>query len=206
MHEGTSMFEIDLLRGERVASRAVVSREIGAQLGALVPVLAGLAALTVALWAAGHTLDRRLAERRSELSALEATVNQSREELAELSGKRHALYVLRSQDIYWSDQLRLISEKLPDKTWLSQVHVITSGGEKDRDGHPTPITVQGLAVQGGVLSNPSEGNLDVVGKLIEDLQADPRFQRTFSDIRLDSVSRATDPNALSFQLTLSFKS
>lgn len=85
--------------------------------------------------------------------------------------------------------------------WLTQVKVVSSGGGEKG----APIS-RALSIEGGVLSNPSEGNLDLIGKFIQDLQADKRFQQAFSVASLESVKRASeDPYALAFQLKIDFR-
>jgi hypothetical protein len=199
------MFEIDLQRSGKRSETALGTVTESNVYFALIPMVAALVVLVAVLWIASGRMDRRIQRQRAEVTELEATVNRTRQELAELAGKRRVIFAVQPQDIYWSDQFRFLAERLPDKTWITQVNVVTGGGEKGPDGKPTPIVARGLAIEGGVLSNPNEGNLDVVGKFVEDLQADPRFAKTFARIHLDSVKRGSDPNALTFQLTLDFK-
>ncbi|MGH7897200.1 MAG: hypothetical protein ACREQQ_04560, partial [Candidatus Binatia bacterium] len=180
------MFEIDLKRSERDAgSSTETTGDLQAIALPFLPVAGALLALLVGFWAINRTLDRSIAARSAKVTEIEAKLSANRQQLAEISGKNRVLYDVARQEIYWSDQLRLISERLPDKVWISQVQVLTSTPEKSPKGEPAAPVAHGLSIQGGVLSNSNEGNLDVIGKFIQDLQADPRFQESFSAIHLD---------------------
>lgn len=195
------MFEIDLRASAARAAEAAAPESAAMEAASrLLPVVGVVAAVVGALWLATWRLDRSVAERREAVVALDASVNASRQQLAEISGKQRALSNSRRPDLYWSDELRLLSEKLPDKLWLMQVKSFTV----TREGRPT---TSGIAVEGGALSSSSEGNLDLIGKFIQDLQSDPRFQETFAGVSLESVKRSSgDPYTLVFTLTLPFKS
>lgn len=195
------MFEIDLkstaARPTRPEAAAALAPEVAASLLPVILTVAGVAAL---LWFTGRWLDGRIADRRAAVTKLESAIDGGRKELAEISGKRRALYATQREEIYWSDELRLLSEKLPDKMWLTQVKVVSAGGGEKN----LPVS-RTLSIEGGVLSNPSEGNLDLIGKFIQDLQADRRFQQAFSNATLESVKRASgEPYALLFQLKIDF--
>jgi hypothetical protein len=195
------MFQIDLktasARRPRLEERASRVSQTTASLAA--PALV-LVTLLAGLWIVNRELDGSIAAGRARVSSLEAAVDASRKELAEVSGRRRVLYATQRKETYWSDELRMLSEKLPDKMWLTQVKVTSSGGGEKG----APVT-RNLFVEGGVLSNPSEGNLDLIGKFIQDLQADRRFEESFSAVTLESVKRAGDPYTLNFQLRIGFK-
>ncbi len=201
------MFEIDLKQGARPpAGPEGTVAEVQALARILAPVAAAIVVLAVAVWAIDASLERSIAKHEARVSELESALSASRQKLAEVSGKRRVLYDIAQQEIYWSDELRLVSEKLPDKAWLTQIRVMSSAPSKGPSGEAVAPAPQGLMIEGGVLSNSSEGNLDVIGKFIQDLQADKRFQDSFSSINLESVQRTSDPYALGFRLKLGFKS
>ncbi|MGH7858697.1 MAG: hypothetical protein ACREQY_15335, partial [Candidatus Binatia bacterium] len=136
----------------------------------------------------------------AEVARIEAEVSQSRQRLADISGKRRALFGMQRQEIYWSDQLRMLSEKMSDKIWLRRIAVATAGGAEG-----TPVT-RTLTLEGGVLSSESEGNLDLIGQFIESLQSDGRFRETFGEIALESVTRGSeDAYSLAFVLRAPFR-
>lgn len=201
------MFEIDLKRSEREGlPHGGAGNELRAIAVPFVPVVVGLVVLLIGFSVINRSLDRSITRHGEKASELEAKLNANRQQLAEISGKNRVLYDIQRQEIYWSDTLRLISEKLPDKVWISLVRVMTSTPEKaPKGGEAAAPVAQGLSIEGGVLSNSNEGNLDVIGKFIQDLQADPRFQESFSAVNLESVHRTGDPYALTFRLTVAFK-
>ena len=192
------MFEIDLRKGAREPGAA---EAISEEAVSFVPVAGGLLVLIAVLWGVGSWLDSSIATRRDEVTRLEQLVSSHRQQLAEISGRRRALLDLDQQEVYWSDQLRLLSRQLPDKLWLSKVAVETSGGTKEQP--PS----RRLRIQGGFLAHSSEGNLDLVGKFVEALEGDARFGENFANLRLESVKRAGgDGNALAFELSAQFRS
>ena len=202
------MFEIDLKKGARPAeASARAAGDLSSVVLAFAPVVAALAVVALVLWMIGGSLDRAIQKHEANIADLEASLSASRQQLAELSGRHRVLYGVGRQEVYWSDELRLVSEKLPDKAWISQIRVAAPAPPvKGPNGETTTSAPSCVTIEGGVLSNSSEGNLDVIGKFIEDLQADRRFQETFSAISLESVLRTADPYALSFRLKLDFKS
>ena len=202
------MFEIDLKKGARPADApAGPSSELSTVLLAFAPVAAALVVLGFVVSMAGGSLDRSIAKHDANVADLEASLTASRQQLAEISGKHRVAYGVDHQEVYWSDELRLVSEKLPDKAWLSQIRVAAPAPPvKGPNGETTAHGPSSVTIEGGVLSNSSEGNLDVIGKFVQDLQLDRRFQETFSAVTLESVVRTADPYALAFRLKLDFKS
>ena len=201
------MFEIDLKQGTTaLAGAPTLGNEVRAVAVSFAPVVAGIVLLSAALWTFDRSYDHSIERQEASLAALEASLNASRQQLAEMSGKRRVAYGVAPQEVYWSDELRLVSEKLPDKAWITSMHVNSAAPPaKSPAGEPQLPSPQNLTIEGGVLSNSSEGNLDVIGKFVESLQADRRFQDTFSAINLESVQRTADPLALGFRLRLDLK-
>jgi Tfp pilus assembly protein PilN len=193
------VFRIDLKKSAHRAE-AIAAGSADAVAGAFVPVAVAVVALVLALWAIDARWDASLANRRAEVEQLQSTVNETRQRLVDISGKRRALLRMDQPEIYWSDQLRLLSERLPDKIWISRVAVATSPGI---EGAPPS---RQLAIEGGVLSSESEANLDLIGQFIRTLQSDPRFQVAFADIHLESVTRGgDDAYTLNFVLKAPFR-
>lgn len=201
------MFRIDLKQGAIAIAATPASRgELRDVALSFAPVAAAVVFLVAATWTYGRSLDRSIEREEANVASLEASLNASRQQLAELSGKRRVAYGIAPQEVYWSDELRLVSEKLPDKAWITAMHVNSPPPPaKGTNGAAPTLAPQNVTIEGGVLSNSSEGNLDVIGKLVETLQADRRFQETFSGITLESVQRTSDPYALGFRLRLDFK-
>ncbi|HUE39146.1 MAG TPA: hypothetical protein VMR29_06555 [Candidatus Binatia bacterium] len=201
------MFEIDLKKGARpIAAPARAADDLSTIALSFAPVAAGVAVLAVALSMFSGRLDRSITQHEANVADLEASLSASRQQLAEVSGKRRVLYGVGRQEVYWSDELRLMSEKLPDKAWINQIRVAAAPAAKGPNGEATTAGPATVTIEGGVLSNSSEGNLDVIGKFVQDLQTDRRFQDTFSAINLESVQRTSDPFALAFRMRLDFKS
>jgi len=169
------------------------------------PLVAAVVALMVVFSAINHRLDGSARDREAQVAGLEASVTETKQQLAEVSGKVRVLYQTQAPEIYWSDELRVLSEKLPDKVWITQVRAISPQRTKGPNGADV-VTPGGVSVEGGVLSNANEGNLDVIGKFIKDLQADPRFQTSFASVDLESVQRAQEPYTMTFKLKLGVKS
>ena len=201
------MFQIDLKQGASATAAAPSVRgDVQEIARAFAPVMAAVAFVLVATWTFGRSLDRSIERQEAAVASLEASLSASRQQLAEISGKRRVAYGIAPQEVYWSDQLRLVSEKLPDKAWITSMHVNSPPPPaKTMNGEAPPPSPQNVTIEGGVLSNSSEGNLDVIGKFVESLQADRRFQETFSAINLESVQRTSDPYALGFRMRLDFK-
>ena len=198
------MFTIDLKKSsEPVTALPAQVVDLQRLVQPFAPVIGVLAGLLIAFWAIDRRLDRSIEDQQTEIAGLEASLTESRQKLAEISGKTRVLYEGGRSEIYWSDGLRLLSETLPDKVWLTTVRATSPQTIKGEQGDV--VTPGGLAVEGGVLSNANEGNLDVIGKFIHDLQADPRFSQSFSSITLESVQRSPDPYTLNFRLKLGFK-
>lgn len=197
------MFEIDLKRGHSQSGAPSAAADTMEKVRPFLPVVAGLAAIVMVLWGIGSSQESALEEQRTELAALQQSVTAHRQELAALAGQRGAMAATSNKEIYWSDVVRVFSEKMPDKIWLSDVKVLTSTPPKDQPNAPVIRTLQ---VEGGVLSAASEGNLDLVASFLETIQADPRYKEAFGPARLDSVTRGTgaDPYTLSFRITVPF--
>jgi hypothetical protein len=169
------------------------------------PVVAVIVGLVVFCTTLNRRIDGSIRDQEAQVVGLEASVADSRQQLATVSGKERVLFATDRPEVYWSDELRLLSEKLPDKVWLTQVRATSPKTTKDTNGADV-VTPGDLIVDGGVLSNATEGNLDVIGKFIQDVQADARFQSSFSSINLESVQRAAEPYTLTFRLKAALKS
>jgi len=199
------VFQIDL---KKSADPAAVLAGPAADLQMLArpfaPVVGVLIGLMILFTVADRWLDGSIRDGEAKATALEASVAETKQQIAEISGKSRVLYETQRPEIYWSDELRLLSEKLPDKVWLTQVRATSPQTTKGENGDV--VTPGAVVVEGGVLSNANEGNLDVIGKFIQDVQADKRFETSFSSINLESVQRANDPYTLTFRLRLGIKS
>ena len=203
------MFEIDLKKSaEREPNVEMPEGDPGvAGPSTFIPIAGVVAVLVFALYLASAAHDRALAAKRTELTRLETVVAAQRLELAEASGKRRAMFGSLQEEVFWSDVLRMFSERTPDKMWVSQVKVVTVGGEKagEKGGEKMPLS-RVLSVDGGVLSSKSEANLDLIGAYVDSLQQDPRYQKVFGAATLRSVTRANDdPLSLVFSLTVPFR-
>lgn len=204
------MFEIDLKRSERPEEPggSPASEEVRQAATALWPIaLVGLGVLA-GLWVLNGVQESAIERQKAEIVAIERSVSENRQRLAEVTGKGRTVYALAPAERYWSDDLRLLAEKLPDKTWLTSVRVDAAPVDKPVAGAeaPPPAAPLGLVVEGGVLSAASEGNLDVIGQFVKNLEQDPRFAKSFGGVKLRSVRRGSDPLTLLFTLDVAFKS
>lgn len=195
------MFEIDLKRGSRHGESGGPLGDRWSEAKPWIPIAAGLVVLVAGLWLVSSRAEATAVERRASVLALDAEVVAKRQELASIAGQRGTIAVTSSKEIYWSDVLRLLSERMPDKLWISDVKVTTSTPPKDEPDAPV---IRTLSVRGGVLSAASEGNLDVVAGFLESLQADGRYRESFGPPKLDSVTRGSEPHTLTFQVTIPF--
>ena len=199
------MFHIDLKKSaEPVAVHANTVEDLKPLALAYAPVFAAIVGLVALCTTVNHRMDASIHDQEAQIGGLETSLAESRQQLAQISGKERVLYETNRPEIYWSDELRLLSEKLPDKVWLTQVRATSARTAKNANGVDV-VTPGDLMVDGGVLSNASEGNLDIIGKFIQDVQADPRFQAAFSSINLESVQRAAEPYSLTFRLRVAFR-
>ena len=199
------MFKIDLKKSAEPAdAMAGAAGDLRLLVRPFAPLIAVIVVLLAAFWVMNGRLDRSIQDEKARVESLAASLAESKQRLADVSGKSRVLYETGRPEVYWSDELRLLSEKLPDKIWLTQVKVTSSQMTKTEQGEV--LVPGGLVVDGGVLSNANEGNLDVIGKLIQDLQADPRFATSFSSIALESVQRSAEPYTLAFRLKINLKS
>ena len=196
------MFEIDLKRGSQRSTGGDWKADWVENARPFLPVAGMLAAVIVALWVIGGQLGGEIEERRARVTELDKSVVAKRAELASLAGQRGTLAALSAKEVYWSDLLRLVSEKIPDKLWLTDVKIVTTAPPKD---NPNVPIVRTLEVHGGVLSAASEGNLDVIAEFIDTLQNDPRYKETFAEAKLQSVSRGGEPYTLVFLITAPFR-
>ena len=120
------MFEIDLKRGSQRSTGGDWKADWLDGARPFLPVAGMLAAVLVGLWVIGGQLGAEIEERRAKVIELDKSVEAKRAELASLAGQRGTLAALSEKEVYWSDLLRLVAEKVPDKLWLTDVKVVTT--------------------------------------------------------------------------------
>lgn len=163
----------------------------------------GILALIVGLWMIDARVRAQVHEKQRQVTTLESSLAMSRQQLAVLADKSRVTVENAAADVYWSDELRMIGEKLPDEIWLTQVRA--NAAEITQGPNGGGVIPGAVVVEGGVLSSSKESDLDAIGKLIADLWADPRFQRSFTSVTLDSAELSADPLGRSFSLRLARK-
>ena len=83
------MFQIDLKQGASATAAAPALRgDVQEIARSFAPVIAAVAFLLVATWTFGRLLDRSIEKQEAAVASLEASLNASRQQLAEISGKR----------------------------------------------------------------------------------------------------------------------
>ena len=93
---------------------------------------------------------------------------------------------LKQERQLWSKRLNTLSNLTPDGVWFTELNFDQAKG----------LVVQGAAIgQGG-------DEMVTVGRLVQDLKADPDLASAIQDIQIESIKRAQEKEIEMVQFTL----
>ena len=133
---------------------------------------------------------RQLQHLNAEIQALEPkkqAVEQLQRRLQQLRAQETAFRGLRHAQGLWSKRLNTLSNVTPDGVWFTELSLDPK---------------KGLAIQGSAIS---QGGTEMVsvGRLVQDLKADPDFSLAIKDIQIESIKRIQEKEIEIVQFTLS---
>ena len=124
----------------------------------------------------GH---RALAELNAKIQVLQPKkleVDQIQQLLYRLRGQETAFHGLKKGQELWSKRLNVLSNVTPDGVWFTELTL-----------NPT----QGLMIQGSAIEQGGSEMVNV-GRLVQDLKANPDFASAVKDIQIESIKRVQD--------------
>lgn len=134
----------------------------------------------------GH---RALAELNAKIQVLQPKkleVDQIQRLLSRLRAQETAFHGLKKGQGLWSKRLNVLSNVTPDGVWFTELTL-----------NPT----QGLMIQGSAIEQGGSEMVNV-GRLVQDLKADPDFASAVKDIQIESIKRVQDGAIEVVQFTL----
>ena len=132
---------------------------------------------------------RQLNSTVEQLQPRKAEVDRIQRSLQNLHAQEAAFRNLKQGRSLWSKRLNLLSNVTPEGIWFTELTLDPSKG----------LTIEGSAIgQGGA-------EMVNVGRLREDLQADPDFRAAVKDVQIESIKRIQDRDVEIVQFTLSCK-
>ena len=142
--------------------------------------------LTVALFVPVMLLQRQLRQLNIAIELLEpkkAEVERLQRMLSSLRTQESAFLNLKQGRGLWSKRLNLLSDATPEGVWFTELTLDPAKG----------LTIEGAAIGQG------EFNL---GKLREELKANPEFASAVKDIQIESIKRVQEREVEVVQFTL----
>lgn len=149
----------------------------------------GLAAFALALAVPMQLRQGRLRTLSGKIQALtpkKAEVEQLQKSLQELRAQEAMFQSLSLGRGRWSKRLNLLSDVTPEGVWFSQLQLDPAAG---------------LVIHGSVIGQGGP-EMTRVGRLVQDLKADPDFTAAFNNIQIESVEREQDHEIEVVQFTL----
>lgn len=113
-------------------------------------------------------------------------VDQIQRLLARLRAQEAAFQGLKKGQGLWSKRLNSLSNVTPDGVWFTELTL-----------NPT----QGLVIQGSAIGQGGSEMVNV-GRLVQDLKADPDFASAVKEIQIESIKRVQDRDIEIVQFTL----
>ena len=114
-------------------------------------------------------------------------VNELKQRLEQLRAQEAAFHGLRHAQGLWSKRLNTLSDVTPEGVWFTELSLDQNKG----------LIIQGSAIgQGG-------GEMVNVGRLVQDLKANPDFLLAIKDIQIESIKRVQEKRVEVVQFTLS---
>lgn len=134
----------------------------------------------------GH---RTLSELNAKVQVLQPQkleVDQIQRLLSRLRAQETAFHGLKKGQGLWSKRLNVLSNVTPDGVWFTEL-TLNPG--------------QGLMIQGSAIEQGGSEMVNV-GRLVQDLKADPDFASAVKDIQIESIKRVQDGAIEVVQFTL----
>lgn len=134
--------------------------------------------------------------RKQQLQQLRQQVNALAPKKVELDQLQRGIQRLQAQEAAfrefgkgqggWATRLNTLSDLTPEGVWFTELALESEHG----------LIIQGLAI--------SQGGAEMVGigRLVQDLKADPAFAAAVKDIQIDSIKRTQDREVEMVQFTL----
>lgn len=136
------------------------------------------------------TLQRQLRQLNSKIELLEpkkAEVDRIQRTLQTLRAQEGAFRNIKQGRSLWSKRLNLLSDVTPKDIWFTEL---------------TLDPAKGLIIEGSAIGQGGSEMVNV-GRLREDLKADPDFAAAVKDIQIESIKRIQDKEIEIVQFTLS---
>ncbi len=182
------MLKINLLpEGERKATLSPVEQLHRTPL--VWVVVAGMLLLVGILWIPLTVYRQQVRALEIQIQALtpkKAEVDRLQQFTRQLRAQETAFKELREDQHLWSKRLNVISNLTPDGVWYTELAMDLQ---------------RGLVIQGAALG---QGGAEMVGigRLVQELKANPDFSSAIKDIQIESIKRAQDKEIEIVQFTL----
>ena len=152
-------------------------------------VVSGMISLLVLLWIPITLRRQELQKLDAQIQALapkKAEVDRLQQFTRQLRAQETAFRELRQGQYHWSKRLNTLSNLTPDGVWFTELAMDAQ---------------RGLVIQGAALG---QGGAEMVGigRLVQDLKADPDFSAAVNDIQIESIKRTQDKEIEIVQFTL----
>ena len=132
-----------------------------------------------------HRQLRQLTERVQILTPQKQEVEQLQRQLQQLRAQEAAFRSLGQGQGLWSKRLNVLSNVTPEGIWFTELNL----------DQKTGLVIQGSAI--GAAN--AEKN---VGRLVQDLKADPDFTAAVKDVQIESIKRVQDKGIEVVQFTM----
>ena len=137
-----------------------------------------------------------LVMREGQGAALQAKLNELQTKKSTADGLKTALEKLKEQQVTfqgltrerttWSKQLNRLSDVMPDGVWFTDLSL-------DQQ--------KGLVIQGSAVGQGGE-EMVRIGRLVNDLKADPKFSSVVKDIQIESIKSVPEKDLEIVEFTL----
>ena len=114
-------------------------------------------------------------------------VDQLQRFLQQLRAQAAAFQGLEKGESRWAKRLNRLSDVTPDGVWFTELSLDQT---------------KGLVIQGSAMVGQGGSETASVGRLVQDLKADPDFASAAKDIQIESIKRTQDKEVEIVQFTL----
>lgn len=151
--------------------------------------VAGMILVVVILWIPLTIRQRALTALDGQIQTLapkKEEVDRLQQFTRQLRAQEAAFKDLRKEQHLWSKRLNILSNATPDGVWYTELAMDLQ---------------RGLVIQGAALG---QGGAEMVGigRLVQELKADPDFSAAVKDIQIESIKRTQDKEIEIVQFTL----